>query len=101
MKLTQEQLKQIIREELQNVLAEENFKSQTRKQPDGAKIILVTGGGLPSMKIPASGGGQTSDLDRSLYQAGYKSVHDLVEKANEGDEDAKQILKNLSEQFPL
>ena len=95
MKLTNQQLKQIIREELQNVLGEAEFKYKSIPSDKYSGGIRLIGPGQKFKDLPGSGGGQTSDLERALYRKGFKGYHDLISKANAGDEAAMDILRGL------
>ena len=94
MQLTKEMLTRIIKEELANVLAEqeEQFKISTRGSREKGHMLTVQDKDNNAWVTGMSGAGQESSTDRSMIEMGYDTVHNLVAKANAGDEEAIRIV---------
>ena len=98
MKITKEQLKQIIKEELENIMNEEYSYDIVGKRTDGPKShVIKAPGGQGHIVIPRSGGGQQpSDLERKMKEL-FGGMKGFVAKLNANDERALRIFNTLKE----
>lgn len=91
MKITKEQLDQIIKEELENIMSEGEYKHRTVTRDDGTKIYVITAPDLSHKVMPKGGAGQRpSDLDREINKlfGGFKG---FINALNRGDKQALDI----------
>ena len=96
MKITKEQIMQIIKEELENIMNEEYSYDIVGKRTDGPKSHVIRApGGQGYIVIPRSGGGQQpSDLERTMQQK-FGGMKGFVSALNSGDQTALRIFDKL------
>jgi hypothetical protein len=98
MRITKEELKQIIKEELENIMNEEYTYDILGKRTSGPKSHVIRApGDQGHIVIPRSGGDQTpSDLERMMQQK-FGGMKGFVAALNSGDETALRIFNRLEE----
>ena len=97
MKLTTTILKQIIKEELANVLAEYDTMPQQDYdlRQDGTNWVVTDQDG-ETFKTPKGAANQITSIDLVMKKNGFpQGITQLVNKANSGDEKAVELINLL------